>query len=270
MPDTANPNTNEDYINKMYDSQLASQKSQLTDSYNQAITDLDAAKEQGAQDLQKNLNATATESQRAQKNYNEVQSAYGLTSGAMAQARLAQDNQLQADLTTLRTAQATADAGIERERALLSQQYSAAIAQAQAENDLARAQALYEEAKQQEAQLLAKQEAAAQLMASAGDYSLIGQLYGLTPEQIQKLSTPQYSGTPASSKEWKIGTVRQNEINAYIYDVLIPWAQEGMEETGGYNTTQPYALMINRLYELGWSDEEMEYAKYALDHIMGG
>lgn len=186
--------TSEEYINKMYDSNLSSQKEQLTQSYNQAISDMDAAKEQGHQTLRKNLNATAVESQRAQKNYNEVQNAYGLSSGAMAQARLAQDNQLQADMTTLRAAQATADAGIERERALLAQQYSSAIAQAQAENDLARAEALYKEAKDAEAQLLAKQEAAAQLMAGVGDYSLIGQLYGLTDEQIAKL-TPKTGGS---------------------------------------------------------------------------
>lgn len=195
MSNTTEKLATDEYINKMYDSQLNSQKEQLTQNYNQAVSDLDATKEQNAQNLQKNLNTTAVESQRAQKNYNEVQNAYGLSSGAMAQARLAQDNQLQADLTTLRAAQQTADAGIERERALLSQQYSSAIAQAQSDNDLARAEALYAEAKDAEAQLLAKQEAAAQLMAGVGDYSLIGQLYGLTDEQIAKL-TPKSGGNP--------------------------------------------------------------------------
>lgn len=187
---------NEEYINKMYDAQLGNKKEQLTQTYNQAISDLDAAKAHGQQNLQKNLNATAVENQRAQKNYAEVQNAYGLSSGAMAQARLAQDNQLQADLTTLRATQETADAGIEKERALLAQQYSSAITQAQAENDLARAEALYKEAKDAEAKLLAKQEGAAQLMAGVGDYSLLGQLYGLSPDQIAKL-TPKSGRGPA-------------------------------------------------------------------------
>ena len=208
MSETATPTVNEEYINKMYDSQLNSQKEQLAQSYNQAISDLDTTKQQNQQQTVKNLNTTAVEAQRAQKNYNEVQNAYGLTSGAMAQARLAQDNQLQADLTTLRAAQQTADAGIEQERALLAQQYTSAIAQAQAENDLARAQALYQEAKDADAQLLAKQEAAAQLMAGVGDYSLLGQLYGLTQEQIAKLSiksTGGYSGQPVASPEVSTG-----------------------------------------------------------------
>ena len=47
--------------------------------------------------------AGATRAAKAAKNYGEVQNAYGLSSGAMAQARLAQDNQLQAALNSLNT-----------------------------------------------------------------------------------------------------------------------------------------------------------------------
>lgn len=218
MAETIKPTVNEEYINKMYDSKLKSQKEQLSQSYNQAISDLDTAKQQNQQQTDKNLNATAVEAQRAQKNYNEVQNAYGLTSGAMAQARLAQDNQLQADLTTIRAAQQTADAGIEQERALLAQQFTSAIAQAQAENDLARAQALYQEAKDADAQLLAKQEAASQLMAGVGDYSLLGQVYGLTPEQIAKLSgkTQEASGPVVDPKKQEVYDLVERLANNYL------------------------------------------------------
>lgn len=180
--------TTED-LEQLYDAQLKNQKSQLTQDYEQALSELDASKQAAQKQLDQNLNTTAVEAQRAQKNYGEVQNAYGLTSGAMAQAKLAQDNQLQADLTALRTAHQTADAETERQRALLGQQYAAAITQAQAENDIAKAQALYEEAKEAETQLLAKQESAAALTAQAGDYSLYQQLYGLTDEQTAALST---------------------------------------------------------------------------------
>lgn len=227
MAETKQPTVDEEYINKMYDSKLNSHKEQLTQSYNQAISDLDTAKQTGQQNLAKNLNATAVESQRAQKNYNEVQNAYGLTSGAMAQARLAQDNQLQADLTTLRAAQQTADAGIEQERALLAQQYTSAITQAQAENDLARAQALYESAKEADAQLLAKQEAAAKLMAGVGDYTLLGQLYGLTPEQIAKLSGKQVTGTYTPNNLDAFG-VSKSDITNLQYSL-------GVNPTGAWN-----------------------------------
>lgn len=252
---------NEDYINKMYDSQLNSQKEQLTQSYNQAVSDLDETKAQGAQALKKNLNTTATESQRAAKNYAEVQNAYGLSSGAMAQARLAQDNQLQEDLTTLRTAQAAADAGIERERALLAQQYSSAIAQAQAENDLARAEALYKEAKDSEAKLLAQQEGAAQLMASVGDYSLLGQLYGLTPEQIAAL-TPKPSRSGPKQPTWNLLQSQMNAINGKVDTWL----------TNVLNDHESGAVSVDKYYDVAnliranetWTDEEKAYAEYFL------
>jgi hypothetical protein len=115
----------------------------------------------------------------------------------MGQARLAQDNQLQADLTALRAAQQTADAGIEQERTLLAKEFSAAIQKAQADNDLAKVQALYEQAQREEDRLLKQQEAAAQLMAGTGDYSRLAALYGLTPEEVAKLGGENgYSGPP--------------------------------------------------------------------------
>jgi hypothetical protein len=159
----------------------------MEQEYAKNQSNLDARQEAAQKQTDANLTRTYVEAAKAQKNYDEVQNAYGLTSGAMAQARLAQDNQLQADLTALRAQQQNVDAGLEREKALLQQQYAAAIRQAQAENDMAKAQALYDAAKQDEADLLQKQKEAAALMAGAGDYSLYAQLYGLTPEQLARL-----------------------------------------------------------------------------------
>jgi hypothetical protein len=178
---------NEEYINKMYDSAQASQQAQLEQGYNENQANIQAQQEAAQKQTDANLNRTYVEAAKAAKNYNEVQNAYGLSSGAMAQARLAQDNQLQGDLTAIRTAQQSVDADIERQRTLLSQQYKSAIAQAQAENDLARAEALYKAAKEDEARLLQNQKEAGQLMASVGDYSILANLYGLTPEQLAML-----------------------------------------------------------------------------------
>jgi hypothetical protein len=179
--------TNEDLINQMYDASLAGQKTQLEQSRDQGLADLQAEQERLQKQTDANLNRTYVEAARDQKNYAEVQNAYGLTSGAMAQARLAQDNQLEADLTALRGAQANIDANIEREKTMLSQQYMAAIAQAQADNDLKRAQALYDQAQRDEAQLRQNQLEAGKLMASVGDYTILANLYGLTPQQLALL-----------------------------------------------------------------------------------
>lgn len=193
--------TNEELINQMYDSNLASKKTQLQQSYETADSAYAAAKEQNAKTTSQNLTRTAVEGQKAAMNMAQAHDAQGLSSGTRAQARLSLENQTAANMTALRTAQQEADAEVERQRALLAKDYSAAIAQAQADNDLQRAQALYEQAQQAEAQLLAKQEAAAGLMAQVGDYSAYKNLYGLTDAQTEQLSSAYKSSQEAAAQE---------------------------------------------------------------------
>lgn len=200
--------TNDELINQMYDASLAGQKSQLTQNRDQGMADLQAEQERLQKQTDANLNRTYVEAARDQKNYAEVQNAYGLTSGAMAQARLAQDNQLEADLTALRGAQANIDANIEREKTMLSQQYMAAIAQAQADNDLKRAQALYDQARRDEDALRQNQLDAGKLMASVGDYTILANLYGLTPQQLALLMP---NGVPGSG-----GSAGDNSVSQYF------------------------------------------------------
>lgn len=176
------------YIEKMYGSAMESQKQELQQNYDKNVAALDEQQKKLQKQTDANLNRTYVEAAKDKQNYNEVQNAYGLSSGAMGQARLAQDNQLQADLTALRAAKQTADAGIEQERTLLAKEFSAAIQKAQADNDLAKVQALYEQAQREEDRLLKQQESAAQLMAGQGDYSRLAALYGLTAEEVANLS----------------------------------------------------------------------------------
>lgn len=182
-------NTSEEMIKQMYESQLKSQKEQLQSDYNAANSQLDVQKQQNQKVTDANLTRSAVESQKAAVSDAEYYAAAGLTSGAKAQARLARENQLQSDLTAIRTAQQEADAETERQRALLSQEYTAAIRKAQAENDFNKAQALYEEAKQQEAKLLQQQKDAASLLGAVGDFSLHGTAYGMTADQTAALKT---------------------------------------------------------------------------------
>lgn len=190
----------QEYINKMYDSSLQGQKAQLQQNYEQDQANLDYEQQQAQKQTDANLNRTYVEAAKAAKNYGEVQNAYGLTSGAMAQAKLAQDNQLQGDLTAIRTAQQDADAQIERERSLLAKQYSDAIQQAQSENDLARAQALYEQAKAEEQRLRQQQQQAASMLGAAGDFSLHGSAYGMTEGQVGSLKN-EYERILAEERE---------------------------------------------------------------------
>lgn len=180
-------NVDQEYINKMYDSSLASQKDTLQQDYEQSISNLEAEQKKAQQQTDANLNRTYVEAAKAAKNYGEVQNAYGLSSGAMAQAKLVQDNQLQSNLTAIRAAQQETDAEVERQRNLLAKEYASAISQAQADNDLARAQALYEQAKEAEAQLMQQQKEAASMLGAAGDFSMHGTAYGMSADQVAAL-----------------------------------------------------------------------------------
>lgn len=191
------------YINKMYDGSLESQKQTLASGYENNVSNIDASMEKQQKATDANLNRTYVESAKAAKNYGEVQNAYGLTSGAMAQARLAQDNQLQADLTALRAAQTDSDAQFERQRNLLAKEYSAAIAKAQADNDYQRAQALYAAAKADEDQLMQMQKDAGNLMAGVGDYSILAKLYGLTDEQLALLNRKHGGGGGGGGRSYR-------------------------------------------------------------------
>lgn len=207
--------TTEEMIKNMYESQLKSQKEQLDTDYKQAVLGLDAQQKKNQQITDVNLNRTAVEAQKAAVNNAELHNAYGLSSGARAQARLAQENQLQSDMTALRAAQQNADADVERQRSLLAQEYASAIRQAQAENDLAKAEALYAAAKEEENKLLAKQEAAGKLMAEVtGDYSLLGKLYGLSDEEIAALAGgSRQTESPVAQPTDNVIDAVQNAVN---------------------------------------------------------
>lgn len=207
--------TIEDQIRKMYEGQLISQKEQLTQDYTKADADLTAQKEKLQKTTDENLNRTAVNAQIAAMNNERYNAASGLSSGAAAQARLSLENQAQANMTALRAAQTEADADVERRRSILSQEYASAIRKAQADNDLALAQALYEEAERKEAELRAQQEAAANLMAQAGDYTRVGTLYGLSDAEVKKLSGASSGSTVnagVKTQNWDNGTLDRAQV----------------------------------------------------------
>lgn len=223
--------TSEELLKQMYDSNLASQKAVLKSDYDAALADLDAQKAANQKQADNNVRLTKTEADRSAVTAAEYYAAAGLSSGAKAQARLASENQLLADLTAIRAAQQQGDADVERQRGLLSQQYAAAIRQAQADNDMAKAQALYEAAKEAEANLLAKQKEAANALAGAGDFSLYAQMYGLTPAQVKTLQDSYNSqNASAPTEESPIPGMTQEE-----YDRRLAYAKAYAEETGDFS-----------------------------------
>ena len=136
----------EDYLRQIYSDALEAQLKTLQSGYEQNISDLDASQLQidGAYTEQKRQ-TTGQAAQNAAA-WKEVANAYGLNSGAVGQASLAQRNQLQNDLNKLNAAQAAARTELQRQRLLLGQQYQLAIEAAVAENNGQLAKSLYQEA----------------------------------------------------------------------------------------------------------------------------
>lgn len=134
-------------IKQMYAKNLEAQKANLEQDYNKSVANLQEQQIANQKATDTKLNRNAVEAQRARNNFAETQNAYGLTSGAAAQARLAQQNTELANMTALRAKQQEADAQAERQRGLLADQYNAAIREAQATNDYKLAEALYKDAK---------------------------------------------------------------------------------------------------------------------------
>ena len=143
---TPTANSQEELIRKMYEANLASNKSQLESDYNQNLSDLGAEESKLGQIYYEQQRQAQAESDRNRQAFQEYANARGLNSGTGGQAELAQSNQLSANLNALRQSEAEKRAEVERQRQLLGQQYQQAIQKAQADNDLNLAKALYEEA----------------------------------------------------------------------------------------------------------------------------
>ena len=153
----------QDYLSQMYDAALQAQLSQLETSHKQNLSDLDASSQKTADQYRESMRQTTGQSAQDAANWRELANAYGLNSGAIGQAALAQNNRLQSDLNTLQAAEGAAQDEIERNRQLLGQQYQAAINEAMANNDTQKAQALYQEAVRVEQQLMQQQQFNAQI-----------------------------------------------------------------------------------------------------------
>lgn len=151
------------YLNQMYDAQLKSQLAALESAYQENLAELERNQAETDAAYNEQKRQTQGDAERAAANWRELANAQGLNTGAMGQAAISQNNQLQSNLNTLGAAQAQALANIQSQRTLLGKQYQLQILQAQADNDFERAQQLYSEAVRQD-EILREQEKQAMSM----------------------------------------------------------------------------------------------------------
>lgn len=178
---------NEGSINDIYDNKLKSQQLELQTQNEEAISDLEAKRRQQEVKTDENLTQSYVDAMKKAKNYAEVQNAYGMGSGAMGQAQIAQDADLQNALTNLRRAQMSADAGVGLEGFDINKAYRDKLVEAQKGVDSERAGALLDAAEKEEQTLLQIQQQIGQELAAQNDWSVLGKLYGLTQDQIDRI-----------------------------------------------------------------------------------
>ena len=157
------------YIEKMYGSAMESQKQELQQNYDKNVAALDEQQKKLQKQTDANLNRTYVEAAKDKQNYNEVQNAYGLGSGNMAQQQLARALGTTETLTDLRNVLAENTAQRGQQRLATGEAYRDNIANAIAKNEQNRAAALYDAAEAEEQALIDAQQKAGATLAEQND-----------------------------------------------------------------------------------------------------
>lgn len=175
-------------LRKIYDASLEAKNSQLQTEYDRSRSDLEAQQQEQSRKTDQALTKAYVDSLKQGKNYNEVQNAYGLSSGTKAQAAITREAGLQDDLTELRRLQMGYDAQSGRDASDLLKTLLAGRQSAKETADKTYNDSLYSAYNDRKEQLLADQETAGKLLAkNKKDYSILGKLWGLTQDQIDRL-----------------------------------------------------------------------------------
>lgn len=178
---------NEGAINKIYDAMLEGQRIAAEADRDKVLSDLEASRQKAQRETDSKLNQLYTESMRNAKNAMETQNAYGQTSGVRDQIQMARANQLTGGLTDLRKLGISKDADIQGQKLDAVRSYGDKVSSGMSDVEQKRLKALYDAAESEEQALVKDQETYGQLLANKGDYSVLGKLYGLTPEQLAAL-----------------------------------------------------------------------------------
>lgn len=177
----------EDDINAIYDAQAQAELAGLESAYLESMSDIEAKHKKQEEKTDKALTDAYVNAMRSARNEAETSTAYGRGSGTAAQARLARDNELRQELTDLRTAQADASAELGMQGVDAMRDYQDKIAKAEQDREKARVDELFKAAEGEEQNNLTVQQLAANQAAAQGNYELLGAMYGLTADQVDRL-----------------------------------------------------------------------------------
>lgn len=202
---------NEAALNEIYDNQLESERLALQIENEEAMSDLAAKQAQQQAKTDRDLTQSYVDALRKMKNYQEVQTAYGQGSGTAAAARIAQDTELQQALTALRGVQMGADADIGMEGFDIGKDFRERLYGSQDEINRKRAEALLKAAEQEEENLYKTQLQLGQQLAKENNYSVLGRLYGLTQDQIDRIQGTGAYARRSGAVDWYDTTRRYSK-----------------------------------------------------------
>ena len=217
-------------IEQMYAAQREAQLKQLEASYNQSLSDAQAAQAKIDPLYQGKANDLAVQYERNRRNYNQQAVGNGINTGTASQAALAMNSNYQRDYGALRTAQANAQAEADRGMANLQAQYQNAVSNAIAQNDYQKASALYKEYNNQ----YTRDSQQAALLAQYGDFSGWEKLIG--KEQAENMAAVWRIQNPDLA--YQLGQMSANEY--YRVTGRFPVGYDAGGGYGGYDGYSPY------------------------------
>lgn len=194
---------NEDAINAIYNAKQEAAAQEAKSAYMAKLSELMAQRRQQEQKTDQSLTQAYVEALRKGRNYQEMQGAYGQGSGTAAQAALARDMELQKRLTELRGVQAASAAKTGVTGAGYGADMRAAIAKSLESTNSERNKALIDAAEKEEQTMVDLQRFTGDAAAKNNDYSIIGKLFGLTQDQVDRLQgTGIYAPKPDDGGEY--------------------------------------------------------------------
>lgn len=202
---------NEAALNEIYDNQLESERLALQMENEEAMSDLAAKQTQQQAKTDRDLTQSYVDALRKMKNYQEVQNAYGQGSGTASAARIAQDTELQQALTALRGVQMGADADIGMEGFDIGKDFRERLYGSQDEINRKRAEELLKAAEKEEENLYNTQLQIGQQLAKENNYSVLGRLYGLTQDQIDRIQGTGVYARRSGAVDWYDTTRRYSK-----------------------------------------------------------
>lgn len=227
---------NEADINKIYDSELEALRIGIESDWEKALSDLLAKQLERQKQTDTNLTKTYVDGLQKMKNYSEVQSAYGQGSGTAGAARIAQDTELQEDLTKLRLGQMAADAKFGTDRLGIGTSFTEELVKAVRDSNAKRTKALLEAAEKEEDMLIDQQYLLAQALAAEDDFSLLARLLGV-PVSIFEGSESS-SGGGGSSSSSGTTTNSKAQMKKEVEQATVKNAAGGNAENSAYWNSQ--------------------------------